>query len=71
MPVDLLDYRYVRPAPNPACPEDEHDQIVAAIERRDEKAAIELMLHHLEHIESALNLTSNHRDDVDWDQILG
>ena len=55
----------------PACPEDDHDRIVAAIERRDEKAAIELMLHHLEHIESALHLTSSHRDDVDWDQILG
>lgn len=55
----------------PACPEDEHDRIVAAIERRDEKVAIELMLHHLQHIESALHLTSNHRDDVDWDQILG
>ncbi|WP_432696569.1 GntR family transcriptional regulator [Marinobacterium sp. YM272] len=56
----------------PACPEDEHDRIVEAIETGDEESAIALMQHHLEHIENALNLDGRSDDDqVDWDKVLG
>ncbi|MDN2663273.1 GntR family transcriptional regulator [Psychromonas sp. 14N.309.X.WAT.B.A12] len=56
----------------PACPEDEHTTIVAAIESGDEEQAISLMKHHLTHIEMALNLDgSNNNNEVDWDKIIG
>lgn len=56
----------------PACPEDEHDKIVAAIEAGDDAKGVELMLHHLTHIENALNLDGGFDDDqVDWDMVLG
>ena len=55
----------------PACPEDEHDQIVAAIARRDESAAIELMLHHLHHIEGELQLDAVPNNNIDWNRIFG
>jgi DNA-binding GntR family transcriptional regulator len=60
-------------APNtPACPEDEHQNIVNAIESNNESEAISLMLHHLAHIEKALNLDrSDINDEVDWEKILG
>jgi DNA-binding GntR family transcriptional regulator len=38
------------------CGPDEHQQIVAAIARRDAPAAIAAMAHHLHHLESALEL---------------
>lgn len=55
----------------PACPEDEHDHIVDAVEAGDTQTAIARMLHHLEHIESALHLKEAPHADVDWDKILG
>ena len=56
----------------PACPEDEHSAIVDAIEAGDESRATELMQHHLQHIENALQLDSGPREnDVNWEQILG
>lgn len=39
-----------------SCRADEHALIVQAVERRDTAAAIDLMLHHLEHIEQSLKL---------------
>ena len=55
----------------PACPEDEHNNIVAAIEAGDEAKAIALMQHHLAHIENALNLDgASDIDEVDWEAIL-
>lgn len=54
----------------PACPENEHDQIVAAIAQKDEQTAIKLMLHHLAHIENTLQLDSLGHHDVDWRLIL-
>jgi len=59
-------------APNtPACPEDEHENIVNAIESNNEAEAISLMDHHLMHSENALNLELSSNDDVDWDKVLG
>jgi DNA-binding GntR family transcriptional regulator len=60
-------------APNtPACPENEHQNIVNAIESNNEAEAISLMEHHLAHIEEALNLDrSDNNDEVDWEKILG
>jgi len=47
---------YDRPGA-PACPEHEHRDLIAAIEKRDEGAARALMREHLEHIEGSLDLT--------------
>ncbi|APX94362.1 GntR family transcriptional regulator [Halomonas sp. 1513] len=55
----------------PACPEDEHSQIVEAIENHDEAAAIRLMLHHLEHIESELMLDAAPKLDIHWETLYG
>jgi DNA-binding GntR family transcriptional regulator len=38
------------------CGPDEHADIVAAIARGDQKTALSLMEHHLEHVESELDL---------------
>lgn len=40
------------------CGPDEHERIVAAIEARDEGRAVAEMAHHLQHLESALNLST-------------
>lgn len=56
----------------PACPENDHANIVKAIEQGNEPEAVELMLHHLAHIESALHLDgANDANEVDWEKILG
>ena len=56
----------------PACPENEHEHIVDAIELGDEEAATLLIKHHLEHIERALNLDSSENSgEVDWEKVLG
>ncbi|MCA1770445.1 MAG: GntR family transcriptional regulator [Halomonas sp.] len=55
----------------PACPEDEHSQIVEAIAQRDEVRAIKLMLHHLEHIERELHLDSPTERDIHWEALYG
>ncbi|WP_422649327.1 Transcription regulator, GntR family [Cupriavidus sp. H18C1] len=47
---------YDRPGA-PACPEHEHRELIAAIEKRDEAAARAVMREHLEHIEGSLDLT--------------
>jgi len=47
---------------SPACPQDEHTQLVRLIEKGDKDAAGQHMLQHLLHIERALNLD----DDVNY-----
>jgi DNA-binding GntR family transcriptional regulator len=54
-----------------ACPQDEHSRIVDAIERRDAAAAVRLMLHHLEHVERALQLTADRKAEIDLDLLFG
>lgn len=55
----------------PACPEDEHGKIVDAIAQRDEALAIELMLHHLHHIERELDLDNPIESDIHWEALYG
>lgn len=55
----------------PACPDDEHNQIVEAIARQDQETAIRLMLHHLAHIESALELDVVPELDIHWETLYG
>lgn len=55
----------------PACPEDEHVQIVNAIERKDEDEAVRLMLRHLDHVRNELRLGESEKQDIDWDQMFG
>ncbi|ANG64736.1 GntR family transcriptional regulator [Marinobacterium aestuarii] len=38
------------------CSYDEHNQLIKAIEQRDKTRAVELMMHHLDHIDHKLNL---------------
>ncbi|WP_095099652.1 GntR family transcriptional regulator [Pseudomonas sp. Irchel 3A5] len=38
------------------CSWDEHSQLIDAIEARDAKRAVELMMHHMDHIDSKLSL---------------
>ena len=55
----------------PACPDDEHSQIVEAIARQDQEVAIHLMLHHLAHIESALTLDAVPELEIHWEALYG
>tara|TARA_R110002049_G_scaffold54538_4_gene151802 strand:+ start:1256 stop:1981 length:726 start_codon:yes stop_codon:yes gene_type:complete len=55
----------------PACPENEHVQIVDAIERKDEAEAVRLMLRHLDHVRNELRLGEAEKQDIDWDQMFG
>lgn len=56
----------------PACPEDEHQHIVSAIELGEEDKAVSLMQHHLRHIEKALKLDNAHSSKIfKWENILG
>lgn len=55
----------------PACPEDEHLLIVDALEVKDTEKAITLMLHHLNHVEQALNLGGHSKPEIDWDRMFG
>lgn len=56
----------------PACPQDEHSQIVDAIEARDTTRAISTMLHHLNHVEQELRLgRTKGKTDLDWEAVFG
>lgn len=48
-----------------ACRDDEHEQLLNAIERRRTDRAAELMLHHLDHIEGSLHLAPRADAPVD------
>jgi DNA-binding GntR family transcriptional regulator len=45
------------------CSYDEHTQLIDAIEARDVKRAVELMMHHMDHIDSKLNLDEDNASD--------
>ena len=53
-----------------ACREDEHEQLVNAIEARRTVRAMALMLEHLSHIESSLDLSPRRAAGVDLAQAL-
>ncbi|MDO6564923.1 FCD domain-containing protein [Amphritea sp. 1_MG-2023] len=53
----------------PACPEDEHTQIIDAIEAKDSTTAIKLMKRHLSHIENELNIDAYEERDIHWESI--
>jgi DNA-binding GntR family transcriptional regulator len=55
----------------PACPENEHILIVDAIESKNEKEAVQLMISHLDHVRSELRLGEGEKQDIDWDQMFG
>jgi DNA-binding GntR family transcriptional regulator len=54
-----------------ACPEDEHSSIVDAIEAKNEVMAVELMAHHLRHIQKALEIDVNDDQDIRWESLYG
>jgi DNA-binding GntR family transcriptional regulator len=54
-----------------ACREDEHALLLAAIEGRRTERAVALMLEHLDHIESSLDLSGRSREPVDLAAALG
>jgi DNA-binding GntR family transcriptional regulator len=54
-----------------ACREDEHELLVAAIEARRGERAVALMLEHLDHIESSLDLSPRRDAPVDLAAALG
>lgn len=53
-----------------ACQYGEHEQLVAAIERGESRRAVQLMLHHLDHIEAALRLEPAAPEDFDLERAL-
>lgn len=45
------------------CSYDEHNQLLDAIEARDTEKAVQLMMHHMDHIDSKLNLDEESASD--------
>ncbi|WP_122573641.1 GntR family transcriptional regulator [Pseudomonas viridiflava] len=45
------------------CSYDDHNQLIDAIEARDAALAVELMMHHMDHIDSKLNLDEDASSD--------
>ena len=45
------------------CSYDEHNQLIDAIEARDAERAVHLMMHHMDHIDSKLNLDEESASD--------
>ena len=45
------------------CSYDEHSRLIDAIEARDARLAVELMMHHMDHIDSKLNLDEDNASD--------
>ncbi|ARU88762.1 GntR family transcriptional regulator [Pseudomonas sp. M30-35] len=45
------------------CSYDEHNQLIDAIEARDTERAVNLMMHHMDHIDSKLNLDEDSASD--------
>jgi DNA-binding GntR family transcriptional regulator len=59
-------------APNAtACREDEHANIVQAIQDQQTERAVALMLEHLDHIESSLDMSARPEEDIDLAKVLG
>lgn len=53
-----------------ACPNDEHTELVDAIEAGDVKTAVTIMSEHLSHIEDALHLDREEVADIDLADVL-
>jgi DNA-binding GntR family transcriptional regulator len=64
----LMIFLYDAPT-SASCRADEHSQIIEAIARRDAAGAEQLMLEHLEHIESSMKLDAS-AEDVDLEAIF-
>ncbi|WP_151703385.1 GntR family transcriptional regulator [Nitrincola alkalilacustris] len=45
------------------CSFDEHKEIIDAIERKDAVRAVDLMMHHMDHIDAKLNLSTKNTSD--------
>ncbi len=54
----------------PACPHEEHGGIIDAIEARDLARAGDLMLKHLDHVESSLRLVSEQSAEIDLQEVF-
>jgi DNA-binding GntR family transcriptional regulator len=52
------------------CAEDEHEELLKAIERRDDKEAARLMLHHVHHIEQEIDLESRDKAVIDVKKVF-
>lgn len=58
-------------APNlPACPEDEHDKVIDAIEAQDAALASQTMLEHLDHVQESLNLGEVFEGEIDLEKLF-
>ncbi len=55
---------------NAACPDDEHSELIHAIEATDTPLAMKLMVEHLNHIEVSLHLDRGEYMEVDLAEIL-
>ena len=56
---------------NASCPDDEHSNILRAIKSRDPELAEELLVSHLNHIQSGLDMETRHPPQDDLAAILG
>jgi DNA-binding GntR family transcriptional regulator len=56
---------------NASCPDDEHTKILNAIQSRDPKRAEKLLMSHLNHIQSGLNMDAQKQPQDDLASILG
>lgn len=56
---------------NASCPDDEHAKILEAIRNRDPKRAEQLLVSHLNHIQSGLDMDARKRPQDDLASILG
>ena len=56
---------------NASCPEDEHTHILQAIQARDPERAEQLLVSHLEHIQSGLDMETRQQPPDDLATILG
>lgn len=54
-----------------ACAEHEHHDIIKAIEAGDARRAERLMLQHLEHVESAIHVSTTETAEVNFERIFG
>jgi DNA-binding GntR family transcriptional regulator len=53
-----------------ACPNDEHNRLLDAIEAGDTGLATQLMREHLQHIENAMRLDRHDEAEIDLAEVL-
>lgn len=56
---------------NTSCPDDEHSNILKAIKSRNPELAEQLLISHLDHIQSGLDMEAHHKPQDDLAAILG